>query len=130
MTSVVRFRTGDGQFAVRVDHVREVRSTAGLQPMPSSRPDVVGLLALGDQAVTVIARLGAGRDQVLVLEAGGTTFGLLVEEVTGVVSVEDHRFGPPPAGQEGDVVSGVVALADGLVLIVDPATLARDLRGG
>jgi chemotaxis signal transduction protein len=127
MSTVVRFRTGDGEFAVAVADVREIRTAAGMRSIPSSRAGVVGMLANGEAALTVVDSLGTGRDHVLVLDGGGPPFGLLVEEVTGVVTVDDHRFGPPPAGHQGDVVSGVIAFPDQLVLLIDPAAIARAL---
>ncbi len=127
MSTVVRFHTGDGEFAVAVENVREIRTSAGMRPIPSSRAGVVGMLPIGDEALTVVAALGRGSDHVLVLVGDGPPFGLLVDEVTGVVSVDDHRLGPPPAGHRGDVISGVIAFADQLVLLIDPTAIARAL---
>jgi chemotaxis signal transduction protein len=129
VSSVVRFRTADGEFAVAVEDAREVRTTSGMLPVPTPGPDVVGFLAHDDRSLTVVAPLGAGRDQVLVLDPEGQPFGLLVEEVTGVTTLDEADVGPPPAGQSGDFVSGVVAGADGLVLLVDARALARTLSG-
>ncbi len=52
---------------------------------------------------------------------------MLVEEVTGVVAIDEERIGPAPAGQAGDVIWGVIALPNALVLLVDPSALARML---
>jgi chemotaxis signal transduction protein len=129
VTTLVRFRTGDGEYAVAVEHAREVRSAAGLLPLPSPRPGVVGLLPGEGQPLTVVAALGSGRDHVVVLEPDdGGAFGLLVEEVRGVVTVGADEVGASPAGQAGDLVSGVLNAPEGLVLLVDVDALARTLN--
>ncbi len=125
--SVVRFRTADGEFAVDVDHAREVRTTVGMLPIPSPGPHVVGFLPHGEGTITVVAPLGAGRDRVLVLDPDGVPFGLHVVDVSGVVAVDEATLQPPPAGQTGDLVSGVISGDGGVVLLVDARAVARTL---
>jgi chemotaxis signal transduction protein len=127
MSIVVRFRTGNGDYAVPVEHARQVRSASGLLPLPAARSDVVGLLRNGDAALTVVSALGPGGDHVLVLDPGERPFGLLVEEVTGVSTIDDDAVGPPPTGQHDDLVAGVIATPSGLVLLVDAAAIAKRL---
>ncbi len=125
MTTVVCFRAGDGEYAVPVEQVREVRSGDTLMPLPSPRPGVVGLLALGDGALPVIEPLGRGSDHVLLLERGDRSFGLRVAEVTGVMPVAE--IGPPPAGQSGDLIAGLITTDAGLRLFVSVDALAERL---
>ena len=128
MRSLVRFRTGDGDYAVAVEHTREVRTATGLVPLPAPAPGVAGLLPRDDVPLTVVSTRGAGRDHVLVLDAGGGPFGLLVEEVAGVVNVDDADVGPAPSGQHADVVTGVVTVAGAMVLLVDAAAVGAPLE--
>ena len=127
MSVVVRFRTGNGQYAVPVEHARQVRSASGLLPLPGARSDVVGILRSGHDALTVVSMLGPGDDQVLVLDPDERPFGVLVEEVTGVSTIDDGAVGPPPSGQNDDLVTGVIATSSGLVFLVDTAALAKRL---
>ncbi|HEX2040444.1 MAG TPA: chemotaxis protein CheW [Acidimicrobiales bacterium] len=124
--TLVGFRTADGRYAVPVEHAREVRAAEGIVPLPAPRPGVVGLLPRGDEALPVLDALGAGSKHVLVLDAG-QPYGLLVEEVSGVVSVEEGDVGPPPPGQEDAVIVGVVASGESLLLLVDATALAGSL---
>ena len=123
MRTVVCFRAGDGDYAVPVENVREVRSGDTLMPLPAPRPGVVGLVAVDDDALAVIETLGAGRDHVLLLDRGDRPFGLRVEEVTGVRDVDE--IGPPPAGQDGDLIVGVITTETGLTLLVNVDALAE-----
>lgn len=127
MRSVVRFRTDDGEYAVPVEHAREVLASVGLTPLPAPRPGVAGLLERGGVAITVLSALGGGREHVLVLDGGDRPFGLLVEEVMGVDPIDEAMLAPPPAGQEDPVISGVLDTGKGIVLLVDVANLAGRL---
>jgi len=91
MTSMVRFRTGDSEYAVLISHTREVRSAEGIVPMPSAIAGVVGLLARDDEALTVTSLLGSGGHHVLVLDPGtlGRTAARLVPEQIAAVTGED-----------------------------------------
>jgi purine-binding chemotaxis protein CheW len=124
MTTVVCFRAGETAYAVPVEDVREVRAVDRLTPLPEARPGVVGLLTYRDRPLSVLDTLGSGSRQVLLLDRGERAFGLLVEEVTGVVTY-DGEIGDPPAGQAGNLVAGVIKTSEGMALLVDTAALDR-----
>ena len=128
MRTLVRFRSADAAYALPVEHVTEVRSAADMTALPVPRPGVAGLVPRADGALTVLAVLGASGDHVIVVDEGSVTFGLLVDEVTEVVRVDDDRIGPPPQGQAGGAVSGVIHEDGELVLLLDPAALRGTLR--
>jgi len=127
-TTMVCFRAGQTEYAIPVEHVREVRSSEELRPLPAPRAGVMGFLTDQGNALTVIAPLGDGQEHVLLLDHDDRAFGLLVAEVTGVVSLAGE-IGPPPAGQVGQFVSGVIATPQGLVLVVDVGALDESLDG-
>jgi purine-binding chemotaxis protein CheW len=127
MTTLVCFRTGDGEYAVPVEAVREVRSGGALLPLPGAQPGVAGLVEYEGKTLTVLTTLGTGEKQVLLLEHGDHAFGLMVEEVTRVMNV-DNQVGPPPRGQEQAYISGVVSTDDGFLLLVDIDALDEGLR--
>lgn len=118
MMTLVCFRTGDGEYAVPVENVREVRSGDPLLTLPSSQAGVAGLLSYEGKTLTVLTALGTGDRHVLLLERGDHAFGLSVEEVTRVMKVDDH-IDPPPRGQEREYISGVVSTDRGPLLLVD-----------
>jgi chemotaxis signal transduction protein len=127
MTAMVCFRAGGAAYAVPVEHVREVRSRSDIVPLPGAQPGVVGLLTYEGVALTVIAPLGDADGQILLLEHDTRAFGLAVAEVTGVVS-PTGLVGPPPAGQVGNFISGVVTTPDGLILLLDVGALDESFR--
>jgi len=121
--SVVRFTSGGTNYAVRVEQILEVRPATGITPLPAAASDVAGLLTRGDQALTVYATLGPGREHVLVLDGGDGAVALLVDEVTGVAEFDADVIGPPPVGHAAGFVTGVAHTPDGLVLFVDATAL-------
>lgn len=125
MTTIVRVRTPEGDYALPVDRVREVRSVAGLTPLPEARDGVAGLLHLGGGSITVLSLLARQGAHVVVIDADDLTFGLLVDEVAGVEQVADDAVGPSPVGQDRPMVDGVLMTADGVVLRLDVSALAR-----
>jgi purine-binding chemotaxis protein CheW len=126
MTTLVCFRTGDGEYALPVEHVREVRSRDALLPLPGAQDGVAGLLSYFGKTLTVLSTLGASGSQVLLLEHGDHAFGLLVEDVTRVLTI-DGQIDPAPRGQERDYISGVVSTGDGPLLLVDVGVLDERL---
>jgi chemotaxis signal transduction protein len=126
MTTVVSFRSGEENYAVPVERVREVRFAERLIPLPSPRPGILGLLADGDDAVTVMTMFGEGQAHLLLLDGDHSTFGLAVAEVTGVITVED-AVKPAPAGQEDELVVGMISTAGGMLMLVDVDAIGRRL---
>ncbi len=126
MRTIVRFHTSEGDYAVPVEQVREVRSATGLAPLPAPLPGVAGLMHRGDNgALPVLAILGIHGQHVVVIEKYPLSFGLLVEEVTGVLQVDDAKIGAPPPGQLRPLVSGVLNDEEGMVRLRDVDALLR-----
>jgi len=126
MTTVVSFRAGDEHYAVPAERVREVRFATRLIPLPSARAGILGLLPDGDEAVTVMTMFGEGQGHVLLLDGHHATFGLAVEEVTGVLTV-DGAVKPAPAGQDEELVVGMITTTDGMLMLVDVDAIGRRL---
>ena len=123
----MRFRAAETAYALPVEHVAEVRSAADVTSLPAPRAGVAGLVARADGALTVLSVLGHTGEHVIVVDEGALTFGLLVDEVTEVVRVEDDVIGPPPQGQAGGTVAGVIHDDGELVLLLDAAALRGTL---
>ena len=117
MTSMVRFRAGDGEYAVSVDDTREVRSADGIVPMPTARTGRGRAPRPRRRGRSPSPTCSARGKHVLVLDPGNGPFGLLVEEVLGVFIVDLNTIGPAPTGQPEDLVSGSFLGPDGLLLV-------------
>jgi chemotaxis signal transduction protein len=126
MKTMVHFESGGTAYCLPVDAARGVRPATGLVPLPAPGTDVAGIVP-GDPPLTVIAPLGGGGNQVLVVESLGKTFGLLVDSVTGLRRVADAEIRTAPDGQERALVCGTITNGEELVMVTDPAALAGRL---
>jgi chemotaxis signal transduction protein len=126
MKTMVHFESGGTAYCLPVDAARGVRPATGLVALPAPGTDVAGIVP-GDPPLTVIAPLGGGGNQVLVVESLGKTFGLLVDSVTGLRRVADAEIRTAPDGQERALVCGTITNGEELVMVTDPAALAGRL---
>lgn len=126
LTTMVRFRSAGAAYAIPVDAARAVREAAGMVALPAPALDVAGIIP-GNPPLTVISPLGTGGTHVLVLETDNKTFGLLVDEVTGLVRLADVVVSQAPRGQAQPFICGTVDDNGQLVLIADAHALAGRL---
>jgi chemotaxis signal transduction protein len=123
---MVHFEAAGTQYCLPVQATRSVRTTDGLTALPDPAVGVAGIIP-GDPPLTVISPLGAKGLHILVIESGGTTFGLLVDAVIGLQRIDDRDLGPAPRGQDHPLISGTLDTDGHLVLVADPNALARQL---
>ena len=118
----LHFRTSVGEFAIPVDSVREVRRDAALSAIPGDHPAVAGLLDWKNQALTVLAIFGGGR-QLIVVDGGPGVYGLIVEEVLELARRSERELGQVPAEGSAGYVTGVMRAEGRMVLVIDPDLL-------
>jgi chemotaxis signal transduction protein len=94
--------------------------------LPAALPDVAGIVP-GDPPLTVISPLGGGGGQILVIDDGNKSFGLLVDTVTGLRRIDEADIRLAPHGQQRPLVSGTVETDGQLILVTDCAALAGRL---
>lgn len=123
---MVHFEAAGTQYCLPVQATRSVRTTDGMIALPDPAAGVAGVIP-GDPPMTVLSPLGARGLHVLVIESGGTMFGLLVDAVLGLRRIDDRQVGPAPKGQDHPLISGTLDTDGHLVLVADPIALARQL---
>ena len=126
MTKMVRFQSSGATYCLPVAATRAVRVSTGMVTLPAPGTDVAGIIP-GNPPLTVIAPLGTGGTQILVIEADDKTFGLLVDTVIGLQQIADCDIHPAPSGQDRPLICGTVESGSELVLVADPAALAGRL---
>jgi chemotaxis signal transduction protein len=121
------FNSAETAYCVSIEATRAVRPAAGMVALPSSCPDIAGVIP-GDPPLTVIAPLAhRGGTYIVVIHSGEKTFGLLVDAVSGLRRVDDSRVRSAPAGQLRQLISGIITDGDELILVTDPEALASRL---
>ncbi|WP_205695537.1 chemotaxis protein CheW [Conexibacter sp. SYSU D00693] len=127
MRALVVVHQGEQRFALPAEATRAVLEPVGLVDLPSPRPGVAGVLRPDRLGLPVLDVLAADGEHVVVLEAAGRRFGVLVGRVAEVVRVPDDALGPPPAGQAEPLVTASAQTIHGAVMVLDPERLAAVL---
>jgi purine-binding chemotaxis protein CheW len=134
-------------FGLAVEHVQEVLRYQQMTGIPRAPEAVLGLINLRGQIVTALdlrCRLGLPprEDGVLpmnvIVRTRGEVVSLLVDDIGDVIDTDDVELQPPPTNLPAsvhDVVSGVLPLAEAILLVVDAdravdVTAAPDPTGG
>jgi len=131
---ILVFEVGDRRFGLPVSGVRELLRAATIVPVPSAPAAIEGVINVRGAVVPVLdvrawlrlpARPVEPADQLIVLDGGRRPAALRVDRV-----VELGELPGADAGRDGDDFAGVVKLAGGLVLMLDPAELAAAAGAG
>jgi len=126
-------RLGQGMYALPISHILEIVGSARPQPIPLAPRFVGGLVHYrGDVLTTVSMRylLGMppreGPQDILVLEAAGGCFGLLVDSVCEVLTVSTEDYEPNPSilnERHRALFAGAYKLKETLLVMLDPERL-------
>lgn len=130
----VTFEIGDQLFGVPIDEVQDVFKPQRLTPVPLSHIDVAGVLNLRGRIVTMIdcrQHLGmqrrAAEDVMAVgVERSGESYGLLIDKIGDVLSLEPSSFEPNPVNLDPRwraVSKGVYRLDRRLLIVLNIATI-------
>lgn len=141
---VVCFGIEDEEYGVDIDQVREISYFGSVTVVPNAPAYVCGIVNLrGDVLPVIDLRLLFGHEQrnateqkcVIVLEHDGTRTGLLVDEVSEVVSIPEHVIEPAPvtlsSGTMGDFAAGIAVLDTGerTITLLDSGRVLRHASG-
>lgn len=124
-------------FGLPIERVRDVFMVNGLTPVPLAPPEVVGLLNLRGRVATAIdlrRRLGipeADSDGLMAvgIEAGGESYGLIVDSVGEVLLLGRDTYGGNPVHMSGpwSALSAGVHRLEGRLLVVLDVDAVLDL---
>lgn len=130
---LLRFTLGDARYGVAIDRVVEVAPRVLITPLPGVPDFVEGIFSYRRRACVAVSlrrRLGhptrapALDDHIVVVQGRRRLLGFVVDRVHGDEVVVDHEIEVP--AESSRQISGVVALADGLLLIQDVDAMLTD----
>src|SRR5436853_6343931 len=102
---VIVFKVGDGEFAVDIMAIREVKLMQEITPVPETPEYVEGVLNLRGNLVPVLdlrKRMRTGRktvtDQtrIIIARPDDTLIGLIVDHASDFIRVNDDEIDPTP----------------------------------
>jgi chemotaxis signal transduction protein/chemotaxis regulatin CheY-phosphate phosphatase CheZ len=133
MLQYIGFRLQSGEFGIPITRVREIINLPEITHIPQSPFYLTGITNLRGSVIPVvdlkklihIPEQESGGNKVIVISAGRITFGLLVDGITGVLSIDETAIESPenlPHGHE-EQVEGVAKIDGRLIVLLDAKKL-------
>ncbi len=105
----ISFRLGEDEYAIDIMAVREIKGWTETTLLPNQPPHVLGVLNLRGAIVPILdlrSRFGQGLTEttpmhvVIIVNVQERTFGILVDAVSDIVTVEPDEIKPVPDTEE------------------------------
>lgn len=131
IVQLIVFHLEDEEFGVPISEVREIIATGPVTPIPNSPKFIVGVINVRGEVPVVInlkERFGLRMKKeieskhIVLTEQYKNLFGLLVDEVTEVLRVEENTISKAPelvTRIHEDYVRGVLTIDNRLILLLD-----------
>ena len=125
------FHVGDGLCGMNILKVQEINKLMQMTKVPQAPDYVLGILNLRGQIVTIIdlgKKLGLGETDItgdprnIIVNSAGGHVGLLVKQISDVVSADMSKLEQAPAnmsGIQGEYFTGVYKTKQNLIGILD-----------
>ncbi len=133
---LVVFNIGDEEFGVDIRQVREIVRLAPITPIPRSPDFIEGVVNLRGMVLAVIdlsKRLQltpnprSDKTRIIVVEVGGNTVGMIVDEVNEVLRLSTDNIDEAPQIAESKIsqafITGVGKLDKRLLILIDLAVI-------
>jgi purine-binding chemotaxis protein CheW len=126
---IVVFSLGADEYALPIEQVQEIIRYAQPRSVASDSPSIRGVISLRGKIIPVCdlaSHLGsaAGDEpaggKVVIVEAGDSTAGILVDDVAEVLTVSDSDVEDVPTAGN-DAISGIAKVGDRLIVLLDTA---------
>ncbi|MBF0559451.1 MAG: purine-binding chemotaxis protein CheW, partial [Nitrospirae bacterium] len=120
------------EYSIPILRVQEIMNTPAITLMPQAPAYVKGVTNLRGRIISIIdirQLLGlpgtASGSRVIVLSSGRASFGILVDEITGVVEIDDSSVESTDSimSTHLDQVAGIAKVGDKLLTMIDPRKL-------
>lgn len=126
---IIAFRLNDQEFCLRTASIREIRGWTPATPIPHAPADVAGMMNLRGTVIPIIdlaAKLGmksavqSERSAIVVAEVSGLLLGLLVDQVSDILTVPVNLLQPVPNIHVTSVYSdGIIAQESGMICFLN-----------
>ena len=119
------FYCDDSLLGLDISCVQEINRNQELTRVPLGHPCVRGVMNLRGEVVTMGLPKGptTNRNRNLVLKCEGETFGLWVDGVADILTIDQNHITAPPSNLalgEARLIRGVYQTEHALVMLVDP----------
>lgn len=110
LTELATFQVGEALCGMEIRQIQEINRLSLMTRVPQASEDVLGILNLRGQIVTIIdlaRRLGlgstepSGEARIIIVNTAGGKVGILVRRISDVVAIDLEHQEPPPANMRG-----------------------------
>ncbi len=138
LLQLVLFSLGSELYSVNVMQVQEVLRVTDIAPVPGAPNDIIGIINLRGNVVTVIdARIRFGlvpketddRSRIIIVESEEETTGILVDSVVEVIDLDPSTIESTPKVNNEDsskYIRGVSSYGGKLFILVNLQTFLND----
>lgn len=128
----LKFEVGDSGYAIDIMKVMEIRGWTGTTRIPNSPEYMRGVINLRGLVIPVFdlrTRFGQGKTDanekhvVIVISVGDRTIGILVDEVSDILTIKDNEIKTSPSSGESEIqdeyVSGLISYDEKMVILLN-----------
>lgn len=125
----VGFKMNDNEYTIPILKVQEIINLPSITKLPQAPYGIEGITNLRGKVIPIVdlKRImglnGEPGQKVIVVSNGRITFGVLVDSITGVISIEDTEIEASSDFNTSDVVSGIAKKDDKLLVLLDTRKL-------
>jgi chemotaxis signal transduction protein len=132
VSQLVVFGLGREEYALPIEQVQEIIRAVQPRSLPHADPGLLGVINLRGVTIPVFDLglvLGgapqAGNGKIIVVEGQSQRVGIVVDEVSEVLTVGDEQLEEPPVGDPR--LAAIAKVDDRLIVLVDPNALLSSL---
>ncbi len=131
LSQVVSFRLATEEYGLDIMSVQEIILMGEITKIPEVPEYICGLINLRGKVIPIIdLRKRFGLDacdatehtRIIVVNAAGTTFGIVVDAVSQVLRIESNQIEPPPQGLVGldqAYIKGLVKMETKIMILLN-----------
>lgn len=138
ISQVVSFRLANEEYGLDIMTVQEIILMGNITEIPEVPAFIRGLINLRGKVIPIVdlrKRFGleAGEatehTRIIVVNANGSTFGIVVDGVSEVLRIEAEKIDPPPTGLLGleqAYIKGLVKMGDKIMILLNIDSILSD----
>jgi|Deesub1362A_J573_1020465.scaffolds.fasta_scaffold00398_37 chemotaxis protein CheZ len=135
MQQYVGFKLNENEYTIPILKVQEIINTPSITRLPQSPPYIRGVTNLRGKVIPIVdlrkletvGETNLEATKVIVLSNNNVAFGILVDEITGVINIDESNIEPPEHFMQGRIerIEGVARFNDRMVIVLDTNKLVE-----
>jgi purine-binding chemotaxis protein CheW len=124
---LVLFRLGNEEYAISITQVKEIIQYKDATKLPNTPEYMEGIITLRGKVIPVVnlalrLELTTSKEsdrRVLIVETAGREIGIVVDDVTEVIRLQESAIEPPPTATANGYIRGIGKEENRLLILLD-----------